>query len=374
MRRSPLLGVTRTPGLACLVLGALLCAFLASRCTAQIISLLQFYYTTQGDTWLDSTGWPSLNASDIEVLLETYDIPTPDIEDPDWLPAPMQKFQRWSNVSWNCSDLSDGQADSMLPEYCCWFGVTCCQRNFCLLPEILDSGLTCSCVPGTVTLINLRYNNLTGGLHHRTPNITLEMVGGLRCSLTHVQLQMNAIGGSIPEHIHVLDQLEVIGLGNNSLTGTIPDIIIKIRSLRRLELTNNLLSGAPSLRYRRGPSKSPAPPLPQPRVPTPPGPIPLGLCVGSAVPLSRPGSETQVPRAEYTLPIGKQNLTDLLIAGNRLSGDIPPDCLSMVFLDANSNNLSGAIDQILFYPELHILELSNNKIGGTLPELGQWSQ
>ena len=58
-----------------------------------------------------------------------------------------------------------------------------------------------------------------------------------------LDISKNKFGGSIPEAISKLTDIEHIGLGDNQLTGTIPNMFDHIQRVSRLELQNNEFSG-----------------------------------------------------------------------------------------------------------------------------------
>jgi Leucine-rich repeat (LRR) protein len=63
------------------------------------------------------------------------------------------------------------------------------------------------------------------------------------------------------------------------------------------------------------------------------------------------------------------NLSDLLMPGNNFTGTIPTGMVGLTMLSLEVNQLSGTIPATLFQlsPNLTIVELSRNKLAGSLP-------
>jgi hypothetical protein len=57
-----------------------------------------------------------------------------------------------------CSRVHLGQA-ALLPDHCCWYGVTCCMTEACY-GDVMDLA-ACGCALGTVVKITLRSNNVS---------------------------------------------------------------------------------------------------------------------------------------------------------------------------------------------------------------------
>ena len=215
-------------------------------------ALIKLYSSTDGDEWHDNTGW---------------------------------KRVIWSN-----------QRQKYLVYYgavgteCDWYGVTC--------------------YSGSVSRIDLSYNNLSGSIPAELGNLT---------NLTDLSLSMNSLSGSIPAELGNLTNLTELSLSFNSLTGSIPDELGNLTNLTDLSLSANYLSGS----------------------------IPAEL-----------GNLT--------------NLTFLWLQYNSLSGSIPSELGNLTnlrWLYLHTNSLSGSIPSELGnLTKLEYLVLNDNFLTGPLPQ------
>ena len=87
---------------------------------------------------------------------------------------------------------------------------------------------------GRVTELNLRENNLSGGISSGLDQLA---------SLERLDLQGNDLTGSIPSELGNLANLERLDLGQNSLTGVLPVQLRALVDLAKLDLDDNLLTG-----------------------------------------------------------------------------------------------------------------------------------
>eukprot|EP00798_Chlamydomonas_sp_ICE-L_P030851 gene30851-35891_t len=216
--------------------------------------------------------------------------------------------------------------DNPFPSFCCWYGITCCMSKVCL-----GGGFNCLCsTRGAVMEMDLRNNNLVGPLafHDWTVQDSV-ILEALACDLKIILLSTNSLTGTIPDAVSQMQSVEIIGFGGNQLEGTIPSGVGRLESLKRLDLTNNKLTGS----------------------------LPDGLCVR----MSPSGFKESV-------------ITDILVSGNSLTGLTPSLCPALVYLEANSNRLSGSMGTLGTFPELHILDLSNNLISGIVPTPEAWGE
>ena len=87
---------------------------------------------------------------------------------------------------------------------------------------------------GRVTELNLRENNLSGGISSGLDQLA---------SLERLDLQGNDLTGSIPSELGNLANLERLDLGQNSLTRVLPVQLRALVDLTKLDLDDNLLTG-----------------------------------------------------------------------------------------------------------------------------------
>eukprot|EP00798_Chlamydomonas_sp_ICE-L_P027953 gene27953-8833_t len=295
----------------------------------QQLALIYFFVETNGIFWINHTGWLEDTVSTFRNLLT----------------------ERPPEYRTDCTVFINSTFSvSGLHRHCCWFGVACCLFERCpednVRPGYIDPAL-CGCRVGLVTVVDLSWNNVSGYL---VPNINGSALEGfyltMNCSLQRLVLQSNYLIGNLPPHfgnLSILERLllqsnhlignlpphfgnlsilEVLGLGNNMLTGTIPKDFGHLQRLKELDLSNNNLTGE----------------------------VPPQLC------------------ENFLLP-GGAVMSDLLLANNRLVGPLSSDvCRALVYYDAKGNTLTGTLPSFDNFPVLHILQISNNSIKGTLPE------
>ena len=94
--------------------------------------------------------------------------------------------------------------------------------------------VTCDSVTGSVTELNLEYNDLKGTIPTEIGNLQ---------ALEKLSLAFNDLTGTIPTEIGNLQALEGLDLDSNDLTGTIPTEIGNLQSLEGLDLHFNKLFG-----------------------------------------------------------------------------------------------------------------------------------
>ena len=94
--------------------------------------------------------------------------------------------------------------------------------------------VTCDSVTGSVTELNLEYNDLKGTIPTEIGNLQW---------LEKLSLAFNDLTGTIPTEIGNLQALEGLDLDSNDLTGTIPTEIGNFQALEALYLNENDLAG-----------------------------------------------------------------------------------------------------------------------------------
>ncbi|XP_039119427.1 receptor-like protein 9DC3 [Dioscorea cayenensis subsp. rotundata] len=207
--------------------------------------------------------------------------------------------------------------------------------------------------------LDLSYNNLTGEIP--------VVLGGIWIS--EILLSNNNLTGSIPESFSQLNQLVTLDLQKNFLSGPIPASLFTLPALQELQLSENEFSG--QLEEFSNASS-----------------------VLQVVDLGNNNLLGEIPKSMFDL-LGLQFLE---LSSNNFTGTIELDLFhnlqNLKYLDLSNNNLSvsdGTGDSSLLFPSLaelmlescnlvtipaflkhknnmKCLSLSNNKIGGTIPE------
>ncbi|RZB43673.1 Receptor protein kinase-like protein isoform B [Glycine soja] len=173
-------------------------------------------------------------------------------------------------------------------------------------------GVACSEIgaPGTpdffrVTSLALPNSQLLGSISEDL---------GLIQYLRHIDLSNNFLNGSLPNTIFNSSQLQVLSLSNNVISGELPQLIGKMTNLKLLNLSDNAFAGL-------------------------------------------------IPENLSTLP----NLTIVSLKSNYFSGSVPNGFNYVEILDLSSNLLNGSLPNEFGGESLRYLNLSYNKISGTIP-------
>ncbi|KAG4996918.1 hypothetical protein GLYMA_10G110100v4 [Glycine max] len=137
---------------------------------------------------------------------------------------------------------------------------------------------------------------------------------GLIQYLRHIDLSNNFLNGSLPNTIFNSSELHVLSLSNNVISGELPQLIGKMTNLKLLNLSDNAFGGL-------------------------------------------------IPEKLSTLP----NLTFVSLKSNYFSGSVPNGFNYVDILDLSSNLLNGSLPNEFGCESLRYLNLSYNKISGTIP-------
>ena len=283
-------------------------------------SLSALYVATDGDNWINNTGWDITMVPTEQELSFWYGVEA--------LPGVVIRLALRQN---NLTGALPGE----------WSG----------LPELQGLQLSGNSLSGSIPAelgqlsklraLELANNSLTGEIPAELSQLA---------ELEDLWLDTNSLTGPIPAELGQLAELLVLVLHTNSLSGSIPAELGQLSELLVLDLQNNSLSG----------------------------PIPAELSQLSDLQL------LVLHDNSLTGPIPAElgqlaQLVDLQLNDNSLSGPIPAELgqLSQLrLLDLNNNSLSGPIPAELGQlSQLRWLWLHGNSLSGPIPaELGQLSQ
>ncbi|CAJ1977386.1 unnamed protein product [Sphenostylis stenocarpa] len=173
-------------------------------------------------------------------------------------------------------------------------------------------GVTCNEIgaPGTPDLF--RVTSLTLPNSQLLGSISEDL--GLIQYLRHIDLSNNFLNGSLPSTIFNSSQLQVLSLSNNVISGELPDLVGKLTNLKLLNLSDNAFAGL-------------------------------------------------IPENLTSLP----NLTVVSLKSNYFSGSVPTGFNYVEILDLSSNLFNGSLPEDFGGESLRYLNLSYNKISGTIP-------
>lgn len=231
------------------------------------------------------------------------------------------------------------------PDCCRWDHVRCDDATGRVNNVFIDGaddvhGQIPSAVAGLTSLMSLSLFRLPGLSGSIPPCLTS------LANLQFLTISHTNVSGPIPDHLARIRSLDSVDLSNNALTGCIPAAFADLPNLRSLDLRYNRLTG----------------------------PIPAGLVQGQfrSLVLSHNQLTGPIPRDDAQDEI---NTVDL--SHNRLTGDashlfVPGRPIGVV--DLSWNDLDFDLSKAVFPPELTYLDLSHNRIHGTVPQsLGRLS-
>jgi Leucine-rich repeat (LRR) protein len=223
-------------------------------------------------------------------------------------------------------------------------------------------GVQCNAQATAVTAITLPNHRLTG------PFPSLTALTGL----TSIDLSLNSLSGALPGELGQLTALTSINVLVNNLTGPLPPELSNLRSLQRLMLGSNKFSGT---------------------IPPSYGDL-SALTTFDAGRNSLTGSLNDLARLsnlqflnlisnQFSGPIppglaSLTKLTVLFLSNNQFSGPIPSQLTALSEMgqfDVSLNQLTGPFPDISNWPKIRMLQMSQNKLSGSLPaNLGQFTQ
>ncbi|GAX84414.1 hypothetical protein CEUSTIGMA_g11835.t1 [Chlamydomonas eustigma] len=231
-----------------------------------------------------------------------------------------------SYVSKTCTQKL-GTSVISLPAWCCWYGVYCClSQNSC--PNIvMNNGtyveqLICgNCTVGNITGLDLADNNLIGNISWS--NVTQEIsyplyhqfLPAIACDMKFLFLQNNQLEETIPQALSDFTALKAVNLGYNQIRGQLPPLQ-NLDYLQVLAVANNRISGA----------------------------LPTGICAGN------------------------NSITNLILGNNLLTGTFDTTgCRLLISVQSQNNKIKGTLPNLTGYGALHILQMANNLITGSIP-------
>lgn len=167
----------------------------------------------------------------------------------------------------------------------------------------------------------------------------------LLTNLESLSLRYNAdIEGEFPDSIRSLTNLRLLSMEHCSLAGTLPDWLNELTMLTSLGLGDNIFSGVIPESFRTMTSL-----------------ITLGLDDNAFV-------------ADLSLFGSLTSLRHLYLDSNSIEGKLTPSLLGqwkeLRELDLSNNRISGTIpDQLLSHKQLRVVDLHGNRLKGGLPNL-----
>ncbi|KAF8711555.1 hypothetical protein HU200_029000 [Digitaria exilis] len=218
-------------------------------------------------------------------------------------------------------------------------------------------------------LVNLRtvllyQNMISGSIPATLGNLT---------SMTEFSAFSNKLSGSVPREFSNLTQLQILNLGNNSLSGELPSDVCKQGNLQLFVVSANMLTGT----------------------------IPSGIKACSSLrAIDISGNQitgdisgfgpyphlffANLERNNLYGVLSRTwgssiNLTIFSVAGNMITGSLPPELSNLVNLgelQLHNNNMTGSIPpELSNLSNLYELSLSQNQFSGHIPpEFGRMSK
>ncbi|KAL4592606.1 hypothetical protein LXL04_005607 [Taraxacum kok-saghyz] len=264
--------------------------------------------------------------------------------------------QRWGNPpllrNWNASTSP-----------CNWPEILCNANGSVIILDLMSKGVAGPIPPFICDLHNLEnlllYNNYITG---EFPTVLYN------CSkLTEIDIAYNLFVGRLPDDMDRLSGIEMIELGGNNFTGDIPPAIGNLSALLSLRLYYNLFNGSiPSqignlsnlLTFSLSYNKLAATGIPPE--------------FGKLSELKNLWMEDCNLIGEMPESLGNlSSLEWLALNFNNLEGEIPPGLFllkNLRFLYLYTNNLSGKIPSVMESSNLIGIDISENRLNGSIPE------
>ncbi len=290
-----------------------------SQCTAvsesDSLELVAFYDATNGDNWIDTTGWKT----------------APVIE---WFGITLTEDGcHVKEISFEFNQLSGNLIDINLPElkiiHLFEHWISDDLPNFSQITSLEELSIISVNITGELpnfdNLPNLKKLRITSSLHGSMPNFDNLP------NLEKLFLSQNSFSGPIPNFNYLpnLIELELIG---NQLNGTIPNFN-NLPNLSDLDLSNNNLVGS----------------------------LPLFDSLQNLGLLHLGYNNLSGPIPNYS----SLDLTTLNLSHNNFTGSIPD--VNVVNLNLSYNNLSGSIPSFENSSNIVYLHLEGNQLNGQVP-------
>ncbi|XP_011002909.1 PREDICTED: receptor-like protein 12 [Populus euphratica] len=295
-------------------------------------------------------------------------------------------------------DLSQNQLEGTLPDYICGLdNVTYLDLSYNLL-----SGTIPSCLFGLPSVVRFKFNN---------NHLTGELGDHWSKSLLEIRLESNKINGRIPPSISGLVNLTNFDVSSNNLSGIVDlNLFSNMKNLWGLDLshnslsvvTNNIRNSTWPQFYKLALSSCNIIEFPDflkiqnqlnflslshnrihgeiPKWLSAKGMQSLQyldlshnfLTIVNELPPSLQYLDLTSNLLQQPFPILPQSMYILLIANNKLTGEIPPwicNITTFQIINLSNNSLSSNIPQCLgnFSTELSVLNLRSNSFHGTIP-------
>lgn len=223
----------------------------------------------------------------------------------------------------------------------------------------------CDLVSGSVANLNLETNQIEGPL----PACLFNRVS----NLVELHLDGNQLNSSFPDAFQRDAKLQVLSLVNVGLRGDIPQSMDELSSLRILDLRQNMLTGelpedigfSPYLTFVRLESNQLT------------GEVPSSLATSSTLRILALDNNlfSSLPKVWYRPEAGGENLKEVGLAHNNLSGEFPMALAmapNLTILDLSKNNFSGPLPKnVGMFQKAWFINLSNNQFTGSIPE--EWA-
>ena len=212
--------------------------------------------------------------------------------------------------------------------------------DFTNLNELHLEGLDLmGAIPSKIGLLNRTLENLTlrnCKLDGTIPKSVMKLT-----KLKQLDLSGNKLKEAIPKNIAKLKELEVLDLSHNQLTGTVASLLGDLTNLRLLNLAGNTLQGS----------------------------LPKELNKLTSLVSVDVESNWFMGAFKNNFDMFK-DLKILKLGQNKFSGNLPTGGWDgMEKIDFHGNMISGAIPQDIISPTLRELNLAQNSLIGTIPEL-----